>query len=71
MDVAMEPKYIGWHSSGSGYDKRTAYCENDKEPSGSLTQEEFLTYVRNYRLLKKDSAPRVGVLKPWFLRTTQ
>ena len=35
MDVTMEPKYIGWNSSGSGHYKRTACCEDDKEPSGS------------------------------------
>jgi hypothetical protein len=32
-------------------------CEHDNEPSGSIKGEEFLDYVSDYQLLKKDSTP--------------
>jgi hypothetical protein len=31
-------------------------CEHDHEPSGSIKEGEFLDYLSDYQLLKKDSA---------------
>jgi hypothetical protein len=37
-------------------------CEYGNEPSGSIKDGEFLDYLSNYNLLKKDSAPWSSLL---------
>jgi len=44
-------------ASGSGQGKVAGSYEHGTEPSGSIKRVEFLDYVNDYQLLKKDSAP--------------
>jgi hypothetical protein len=47
----------GLDSSGSGQEAVSGSCEHGNEPSGSTKGGEFLGYLSDYQLLKKDSAP--------------
>jgi hypothetical protein len=44
-------------SCGSGQESVRGCCEQGSEPSGSTKGGEFLNYLSDYQLLKKDSAP--------------
>jgi hypothetical protein len=47
----------GLVSSSSGYGPVAVYCEHVDEPSGSVEGGEFLDWLKDYRVLKKVSAP--------------
>jgi len=47
----------GLDSSGSGYEPVVGPYEGGNEPSGSIKGREFLDYLSDCQLLKKDSAP--------------
>jgi hypothetical protein len=47
----------GLDSSREGQGLMAGFCENGNEPSGSIKGREFLDYLSDCQLLKKDSAP--------------
>jgi hypothetical protein len=50
-------------SSGSGEGQVAGFRESGNEPSGSTKFREFLDYVRNRHLLRKDSAARSKLVR--------
>jgi hypothetical protein len=44
-------------ASGLGYEKVAGSCEHRNEPSHSINGGEFLDWLNDYQLLKKDYAP--------------
>jgi hypothetical protein len=51
-------KWHGLQSSGSRYGYVEGSCGHRNEASGSIKWWEYLHYMKNYQLFKKDSVPR-------------
>jgi hypothetical protein len=59
INIGMDLREIGWvgiYWIAVAQD-REGCCEHGNEPSGSIKCWEILEQLRNWRLLKKDSAP--------------
>jgi hypothetical protein len=51
----------GLDSYGSGYEEIAGYFEHDNELSSYIKQENFLDYLRNCYLIRKDFVPFIYV----------
>jgi hypothetical protein len=50
---------FGLDASGSGYGPVAGPCEHGNEPLGSTEGREFRVQLKDWHLLKKDSASRI------------